>query len=88
VRLPTGPGSLRVEAVEIVSTLFLLRVETSLNQRHDDHEGGEEGDHGEAEESDVAVIDPAGEADTVGGHRRGGENQNEEGGQGRYQGCV
>lgn len=88
MRLPTGPGSLRVEAVEIVSTLFLLRVETSLNQRHDDHEGGEEGDNAKAEKGDVAVIYPSGPTDTVGGHRRGGENQDECRGEGCDEGCV
>ncbi|MDQ5894219.1 MAG: hypothetical protein QG596_480 [Actinomycetota bacterium] len=83
----TGPTAvnpdsipLGVESVEIVPALFFLRVEPALDQGKDRDEDREEGDHAKAEEGDVAVIDPAGGPEAVGGQGVSRGYQNEKSG--------
>jgi DNA-binding response OmpR family regulator len=74
-----------VEAGEVAAALLFALLQLVLDQREDDHQGGEEADHAEAEEGDRLVGDGAGEADSLAGQRRGSENQHQ--GPDRKKGC-
>ncbi len=80
-----GRSSFRpsVEAGEVGAALFLAFLEAALDQREDDHQGGEEGDNAEAEEGHRLVSGGAGEADALVGESRGGgdQHQGQEGGE-------
>src|SRR3954468_20611037 len=66
-----------VKAREIGAALFLALLQAALDQREDDHQGGEEGDYAEAEEGHRFVGGGAGEADALGGEGCGGDDEHQ-----------
>src|SRR3954451_12498471 len=66
-----------VKARQVCATLFLALLQAALDQREDDHQGGEEGDYAEAEEGHRLVGGRAGEADSLLGEGRGGGDEHQ-----------
>src|SRR4051794_30821145 len=66
-----------VKARQVCAALFFALLQFVLDQREDDHQGGEEGDYAEAEEGHRFVIGGAGEADALGGKGCGGGEEHQ-----------